>query len=122
MSGGYLYGEEEPTEHCPYCTTVCHADFVDVGVGMVQCGPYHCEGCGASEQGAYDAERELTEDEKRTGWYAPDSEPGSSANVIGGQVVGYREMTDLYKATFTGNPAYEEPGYVEDWFERVRRP
>lgn len=38
-------------EKCPYCGTECEADWVDVGVGFVQCGPYYCENCGASEIG-----------------------------------------------------------------------
>ena len=36
---------------CPYCESKMDADFVDVGVGWVQCGPYHCVSCGASEIG-----------------------------------------------------------------------
>ena len=36
---------------CPYCNNVTYADSVDVGVGFVQCGPYYCESCGASEIG-----------------------------------------------------------------------
>lgn len=36
---------------CPYCQSEMDADFVDVGVGWVQCGPYHCVSCGASEIG-----------------------------------------------------------------------
>lgn len=36
---------------CPYCQSEMDADFVDVGVGFVQCGPYHCFSCGASEIG-----------------------------------------------------------------------
>lgn len=36
---------------CPYCKGTTYADSVDVGVGYVQCGPYHCENCGASEIG-----------------------------------------------------------------------
>jgi hypothetical protein len=42
---------DEPTRECPYCKSEMEADFVDVGVGMVQCGPYHCYDCGASEIG-----------------------------------------------------------------------
>lgn len=42
---------DTPTQPCPYCQTDMHADWVDNGVGMVQCGPYHCENCGASEIG-----------------------------------------------------------------------
>lgn len=36
---------------CPYCQSMMDADFVDIGVGMVQCGPYHCLSCHASEIG-----------------------------------------------------------------------
>lgn len=118
---GYAYGEHEPTENCPYCNTVCRADFVDVGVGMTQCGPYHCENCQASEIGPYDQERVLSAAEQRTGWYAPESEPGSSANVIGGRIVSHVQMRETYRQEFVGNPLYHEPGYVEDWFERVRK-
>ena len=42
---------DTPTRPCPYCKTDMEADWVDVGVGMVQCGPYHCYSCGASEIG-----------------------------------------------------------------------
>jgi hypothetical protein len=41
-------------EKCPYCGTECYADWVDVGIGEAQCGPYYCENCGASEIGSYD--------------------------------------------------------------------
>jgi len=54
MTGGYCYGEPKPKERCPYCGAMCCADFVDIGVGMIQCGPYHCEACGASQIGPYD--------------------------------------------------------------------
>lgn len=117
---GYLYGEQPPTEKCPYCQAVCEADFVDIGVGFTQCGPFHCDQCGASEIGPYDKERLLSDDEKRTGWYAPGAEPGSSANVIGGKVVTHRQMLRTYKEEFTGNSLYEVPGYVENWFEETR--
>lgn len=120
MSGGYCYGEAQPTEKCPYCSDECFADFVDVGVGYTQCGPYHCENCGASEIGPYDEPRDLSADEKRTGWYAPDSAPGSSANVIGGKIVGHRDALDAYKSAFTGNPLYEVPGRVEEWWASQR--
>lgn len=120
MSGGYCYGETEPTEPCPYCGTVCFADFVDVGVGFTQCGPFHCERCESSQIGPYDDRRELSDDEKRTGWYAPGAEPGSSANVINGKIVGHREALDTYRSAFTGNPLYETPGYVEEWWDKQR--
>lgn len=42
---------DTPEKECPYCGDAMNADYVDVGVGMVQCGPYHCYSCGASEIG-----------------------------------------------------------------------
>ncbi len=42
---------DTPSKKCPYCKDSMDADYVDVGVGMVQCGPYHCYTCGASEIG-----------------------------------------------------------------------
>ena len=42
---------DEPLKDCPYCKSEMEADWVDVGVGIVQCGPYHCQSCGASEIG-----------------------------------------------------------------------
>lgn len=42
---------DTPEKECPYCKEMMEADWVDVGVGMVQCGPYHCYSCGASEIG-----------------------------------------------------------------------
>lgn len=120
MSGGYAYGDHEPTENCPYCGTVCRADFVDVGVGFTQCGPYHCEACESSEIGPYDKERPLTEDEKRTGWYAPGAEPGSSANVIGGRIVSHVQARNAYQQEFSGNPAYGVPGLVDEWWAKQR--
>ncbi len=90
------------TEKCPYCGTDCDADWVDVGVGLVQCGPFHCMNCFASQMGPYDEEREEEPDGMRrgTGWYEPHSEPGSSANVIGGKIVGHEEALDTYKALY----------------------
>lgn len=111
---------ETPEVPCPYCATACAADWCDVGVGLVQCGPYRCDACGASEIGPYDTERPLTDDERRTGWYAPGSPAGSSANVLGGQIVDHRTMKAAYQAEFAGNPRYEVEGAVEAWFELQR--
>lgn len=118
---GYTYDQREPLEACPYCDTLCHADFVDVGIGMQQCGPYHCESCGASEMGPFDADRPLTEKERKTGWYEPGSMPSSSANVIGGKVVGHKEMLQVYRDEFTANPLHAVPGHVDEWREKVRK-
>jgi hypothetical protein len=66
----------EPFAACPYCGEDCEADFVDVEVGMVQVSPYACA-CGAVQIGPHDEPRELTDEERRTGWYAPPQEPES---------------------------------------------
>ena len=83
--------------HCPYCNFPCQADFVDIGVGMVQCGPYHCDNCGASVIGPYDEYRRLTEEEERTGWYAPNTLPGSSANVVNFKIVTAEQAKKVYE-------------------------
>lgn len=108
-------------EKCPYCEAWCECDLVDVGVGMVQCGPFHCDQCGASQIGPYDQERELTAAEKQTGWYSPNSEPGSSANVIGGKHVSHKQMLAAYKEEFTGNSLWEDKDYVDDWYDKIRK-
>lgn len=117
---GYGYGEHPPTKDCPYCRAVCDADFVDIGIGFTQCGPYYCGNCHASEIGMYDEPRELTDEEDKTGWYRPESEPGSSANVIGGRVVSHQVMRDEYRKEFVGNPLWCDKSYVEDWFSKKR--
>ena len=159
------------TRPCPYCDTPCEADWVDVGVGHVQCGPFHCEACGASEIGPCDRYidsrgslsgdlrqslkdslrwgwrwfvqaqhahiharqpftfersnnyacskprnfapfRRLTAEEDATGWYAPDSAPGTSANVIGGEIVSHRQALAAYRdhAPETSLEDLREPG------------
>lgn len=118
--GGYPYGEHQPTEKCPYCGTRCDADFVDIGVGYQQCGPYHCEACGASEIGPNDKDRPLSADEKRTGWYTPNSEPGWSANVIHGRIVSHQVMRGTYQDVFTGNPMWDDKDYVDGWWRDIR--
>lgn len=151
------------TQPCPYDGTPCEADWVDVEVGFVQCGPYHCE-CGASEIGPCDRYisegrlssglyrdikrnleygwrffvqaqyahihrsspftfeesmrisgcriqkltpyRHLTAEENECGWYAPDSPAGTSANTIGGQIVGHKQALAAYRA--------DPEGYLQD--------
>lgn len=86
-----------PSVPCPYCATSCEADWVDVGVGMVQCGPYHCENCGASECGPYDPERELDARECETGWYGPSKPLSPLANAVGGVPVDHKTAKQLYE-------------------------
>ena len=119
--GGYCYGEHPPTEKCPYCGTMCDADFVDIGVGMQQCGPFHCDKCGASEIGPFDDERPLSAEETRTGWYAPGQPAGSSVNVIEGRVVSHQQMRATYQAEFAGNPLWHDNKYVDEWWQTIRR-
>ena len=108
---GYNYGEGEPKERCPYCQSLCCADFVDIGVGYTQCGPYHCENCGASEIGPYDENRSLSEIEKKTGWYAPGTPAGSSANVDdNGKHIRYFEADTLYRQKLGVQPRYDNHG------------
>lgn len=120
-TGGHAYGQHEPTEPCPYCGTICRADFVDIGVCFQQCGPFHCDNCFATQIGAYDAPRELTPEEEKSGWYAPGAEPGSSANVIAGRVVSHVQMRETYRREFVGNPLHADEKYVADWFEKTRK-
>lgn len=119
----YMDFDDYSTTSCPYCgNPKCYADWCDVGVGYVQCGPFHCEDCLASEIGPYDDKsRTLSKQEQRTGWYAPGAEPGSSANVVNGKIVSSKEMENLYYNSFENNPLYHKEGYVEEWFRETRR-
>lgn len=117
---GYAYGDKEPMAPCPYCGATCRADFADIGVGYQQCGPYQCEKCRASEIGPYDKARDLVEAEKATGWYLPESEPGSSANVIGGKIVSHDEARAAYTDEFWCNPKWHDAGYVQEWWAAQR--
>jgi hypothetical protein len=70
----FHYDDPEP---CPYCGAGCHAEFVDVGVGMAQCGPYRCENCHAYElKDGYNGDSATwTDKERETGWREPSQEP-----------------------------------------------
>lgn len=102
---------------CPYCEFPMDADYVDVGVGFVQCGPFCCDGCGASEigperykdcQDRADA-LNLDEDERRTGFYKNRISP--LANQHEGKVINHKQAQALYRAQYFrehGNP-YNAP-------------
>ena len=70
MSGFYV-SKEKNTEPCPYCGSSCEADWTDTGSGWMQIGPFECTHCGSSEIRHITDDFELSEDEKRLGWYAP---------------------------------------------------
>jgi hypothetical protein len=93
---GYLYGQSAPTENCPYCGEVCEADFVDIGIGYTQCGPYYCQNCGASEIGPYDPPRPTNGFERKDGWYAPGEPLSDLANTLNGKPVSHKEAKTLY--------------------------
>lgn len=87
-----------PTE-CPWCKSgIDPPDMCDVGVGFVQCGPQHCNFCLASEIGPYDEDRPLSVEERKLGWYKPNSIPGRSANTFHGEIIDHKYAQDLYRA------------------------
>lgn len=52
---------------CPFCLSKTDAEFVDVGVGLQQCGPNFCAECGATEIGpGFTPE---TDEPQLCGWY-----------------------------------------------------
>lgn len=81
---------------CPYCKYEhCEADHVDVGIGLVQCGPYHCPVCEASEVSSLDT-RELSDRERQTGWFEPGSRVSDVANTVNGKLVNHRQAKEMY--------------------------
>lgn len=92
---------------CPYCGCNMDADWVDVGVGLVQCGPYHCFSCGASEIGPeiYEPRFEASQDEIKTGFYRGRISP--HANQVNGVPIDYKTADAIYRAKYFaehGNP------------------
>jgi glutaredoxin len=106
---------DTPTQECPYCKSNCEADFVDNGVGMVQCGPYHCYECGASQigpemkfesledenghyvMGGIVNKEDFTETEIKIGWYEPNRKKISPyANTVNGELVDHEEAKKMY--------------------------
>lgn len=98
------------TVPCPYCKEACECDWVDVGVGEIQCGPYFCENCGASEIGPeHDKVKStLSEFENKCGWYAPGKPVSPHANTVGGVLVDHKTALDLYRMGLL-DPKTEEP-------------
>lgn len=99
---------------CPYCQFPMEADHVDVGVGMVQCGPYHCDNCNASEIGPEYAERKdagkLTQEEIKTGFYRG-GQISPHANQLHGKPISHKQADAIYRANYFakhGNP-YNAP-------------
>jgi hypothetical protein len=109
---------DEPKEDCPYCGCETECDWVDVGVGSVQCGPYHCYNCHASEIGpefsewrTFEGDLEtgfkavwkeghpFNENEMKFGWYDPNKERKISpyANTVNGHLVDHKTAKEMYR-------------------------
>ena len=98
---------DTPVKPCPYCGEMMDADWVDVGVGMVQCGPYHCFSCGGSEIGPEweKVKDSLTDAERETGFYKGKISP--HANQVNGVPICHKTADALYRAKYfaeNGNP------------------
>jgi len=63
--------QEDADILCPYCGSECEAEWVDLGVDLVQAGPYHCPACRAVQIEAFAEEETYTRRERATGWYEP---------------------------------------------------
>ena len=88
-------------ETCPFCKfEQCEADWVHNGVALVQCGPFHCDKCGATEMGPETRdESKLTEEERNAGWYKADNASMTCAPTVGGVLVGNHHVAKaLYAA------------------------
>lgn len=81
---------------CPFCGGPAECDEVDVGVGMVQCGPYLCSLCGASQMGPEGTPDDCDEDEKRFGWYRA-GRVSPHANALNGELVSHDVARALYR-------------------------
>lgn len=101
---------ETPDEPCPYCGEMCPADFCDVGVGMVQVGPYVCLNCGASESSPYNDDAFKRPDyDPKTGWYLPNSPLDDLANKDeNGKPLGWKEADSKYRMSKGVSPRYNE--------------
>lgn len=99
-----LYGYSNRS-YCPYCGEIIYCDEVDIGIGWQQCGPYHCEACGASEIHPNDT-LPLDEDEEETGFYKNRISP--IANTSHGKLVNHKEAEKLYPLGLLDNckPSY----------------
>ena len=56
---------------CRWCGAETDAEFVDVGVGMVQVSGAICWECNAYEMGLYQTDGKISEVEMATGWLGP---------------------------------------------------
>lgn len=58
---------------CPYCNSEnIDCEYVDIGVGSIQCTPYVCHDCNAIQINPYDKSSKPSEEEKKIGWWKPE--------------------------------------------------
>lgn len=108
MRGAY----ETPPQPCPYCGEECQADWCDVGVGMVQVGPYVCMNCRASEASAYGDGSQRPDYDAATGWYLPESPLDDLANQdASGNPISWKEADSLYRISQGKSPRYASLPY-----------
>ena len=92
----------QDTMPCPYCGEQCDIDYVDIGVGEIQCGPVCCLACGASQIGPEIADVQgdpkLSDHEKETYWYAPGKPWSPTANTINGVPVDHNTAKNAWRA------------------------
>lgn len=83
---------------CPHCGEEgAEAEWCDVGIGFVQCGPYHCIACGATEIGPHDSPTPLTPEETETGWYRGPNCPSEHCSTLDGKFVDASTALALYR-------------------------
>lgn len=66
---------------CPFCFGKCSAEYVDVGVGYMQCEPFHCGDCGAIEIGSADGYGAPEGATVWMGFYLPAEGPSADERV-----------------------------------------
>ena len=95
--------DTERLEDCPYCGTPCECEWVDVGVGIAQCGPYHCDQCGAYQMGSDEYEGKnkdkASPEELQMGWYK-----GNTALLIIAETA--NEVTGMEALTYGSDHSY----------------
>jgi hypothetical protein len=94
------YSNSDMHRTCPYCGDPnAEADWVDVGVGFEQCTPFFCWNCEACQIGPYDKtyETQMTDEERKTGWYMPSRAYLTSAPMCNGLPVDHETAKELYQ-------------------------
>jgi hypothetical protein len=87
---------------------------VDVGVGFIQCGPYYCVNCGASEMGPEGVPADASPKEKQAHWYKA-GRTSPHANTFMGDLVDHRTALALYRrGLLDEKPSYPDTQELEE--------